>query len=90
MGPNGFSKSDDYDLWESRMKTFIETIGEGRRSAVLECMDNQVLIVARACNLTSSLITAIIFERLRREFGISSTPWAARKTLRDRRQLTEE
>ncbi|VDN14725.1 unnamed protein product, partial [Dibothriocephalus latus] len=73
------------------MKSFIETLGEGIRStAVLECLDDQVLIVATAFNISSSLATATIFERLRREFGVSSTPWAARRSLRVRRQLTGE
>ena len=53
MRPNRLSNSDDYDLWESRMKTFIETIDEGSRSAdILECVDDDVLTVARACNIT--------------------------------------
>ncbi|VDN30959.1 unnamed protein product [Dibothriocephalus latus] len=87
--PNSFAPSDDYDLWESRMKTSIETIDEGSRStAVLECVDDQVLIVAMACKITSSLTTVTIFERLRREYGVPSTPWNTRKTLTGRKQLT--
>ncbi|VDN20722.1 unnamed protein product [Dibothriocephalus latus] len=67
------------------MKTFIETIDVGSRSAaVLECVDDKVLIVA------TTLTTATIFERLRREYGVPSTPWNTRKALRDRKQLTGE
>ncbi|BHF74595.1 hypothetical protein SprV_0501768100 [Sparganum proliferum] len=82
---------DDYDLWEDRMKLYLESVSEGNRSlAILGQLDSDVYAVARAANITSSLTTATIFERLRREFGRSPMPWVARATLRERRQHSGE
>nr|VZI04842.1 unnamed protein product [Spirometra erinaceieuropaei] len=85
--PEKLTIYDDYDLWEDRMKLYLESVSEGNRSLViLGQLDSEVYAVARAANITPSLTTATIFERLRREFGRSSMPWVARATLRDRRQ----
>nr|VZI50391.1 unnamed protein product [Spirometra erinaceieuropaei] len=85
--PEQLTMYDDYDLWEDRMKLYLESVSEGNRSLViLGQLDSEVYAVARAANITSSLITATIFERLRREFGRSPMPWVARATLRERRQ----
>ncbi|BHF60351.1 hypothetical protein SprV_0100331500 [Sparganum proliferum] len=82
---------DVYDLWEDRMKLYLESVSEGNRSlAILGQLDTDVYAVARAANITSSLTTATIFERLRREFGRSPMPWVARATLRERRQHSGE
>ncbi|BHF60906.1 hypothetical protein SprV_0100387600 [Sparganum proliferum] len=82
---------DDYDLWEDRMKLYLESVSEGDRSlAILGQLDSDVYAVARATNITSSLTTATIFERLRREFGRSPMPWVARAALRERRQHSGE
>ncbi|BHF71919.1 hypothetical protein SprV_0401498000 [Sparganum proliferum] len=82
---------DDYDLWEDRMKLYLESVSVGNRSlAILGQLDSDVYAVARAANITSSLIIATIFERLRREFGRSPMPWVARATLRERRQHSGE
>nr|VZH94579.1 unnamed protein product [Spirometra erinaceieuropaei] len=69
------------------MKLYLESVSEGNRSlAILGQLDSEVYAVARAANITPSLTTATIFERLRREFGRSSMPWVARATLRECRQ----
>ncbi|BHF58988.1 hypothetical protein SprV_0100194300 [Sparganum proliferum] len=82
---------DDYDLWEDRMKLYLESVSEGNRSlAILGQLDSDVYAIARAANITSSLTTATIFERLRREFGRSPMPWVARAALRERRQHSGE
>nr|VZH94583.1 unnamed protein product [Spirometra erinaceieuropaei] len=89
--PEKLKMYDDYDLWEDRMKLYLESISEGNRSlAILGQLDSEVYAVARAANITPSLTTATIFERLRREFGRSSMPWVARATLRERRQHSGE
>ncbi|BHF75211.1 hypothetical protein SprV_0501830600 [Sparganum proliferum] len=73
------------------MKLYLESVSEGSRSlAILDQLDSEVYAVARAANITSSLTTATIFERLRREFGHSPMPWVARATLRERRQHSGE
>ncbi|BHF68996.1 ESCRT-II subunit protein snf8 [Sparganum proliferum] len=67
--PQKLTMYDDYDLWEDRMKLYLESVSEGNRSlAILGQLDSDVYAVARAANITSSLTTATIFERLRREF----------------------
>ncbi|BHF71059.1 hypothetical protein SprV_0401411300 [Sparganum proliferum] len=89
--PQKLTMYDDYDLWEDRMKLYLESVSEGNRSlAILGQLDSDVYAVARAANITSSLTTATIFERLRREFGRSPMPWVARATLRERRQHSGE
>nr|VZI52103.1 unnamed protein product [Spirometra erinaceieuropaei] len=89
--PEKLTIYDDYDLWEDRMKLYLESVSEGNRSlAILGQLDSEVYAVARAANITTSLTIATIFERLRREFGRSSMPWVARATLRDRRQHSGE
>nr|VZI26355.1 unnamed protein product [Spirometra erinaceieuropaei] len=73
------------------MKLYLESVSEGNRSlAILGQLDSEVYAVARAANITPSLTTATIFERLRRGFGRSSMPWVARATLRGRRQHSGE
>ncbi|VDL91167.1 unnamed protein product [Schistocephalus solidus] len=50
---------DDYDLWEDRMKVYLEAVDEGARPAtILGRLDNEVYTVARAANLTASLTPA--------------------------------
>ncbi|BHF74201.1 hypothetical protein SprV_0401728500 [Sparganum proliferum] len=89
--PQKLTMYDDYDLWEDRMKLYLESVSEGNRSlAILGQLDSDVYAVARAANITSSLTTATIFERLRREFGRSPMPWVARAALRERRQHSGE
>ncbi|BHF81301.1 hypothetical protein SprV_0702443100 [Sparganum proliferum] len=89
--PQKLTMYDDYDLWEDRMKLYLESVSEGNRSlAILGQLDSDVYAVARAANITSSLITTTIFERLRPEFGRSPMPWVARATLRERRQHSGE
>ncbi|VDM05405.1 unnamed protein product [Schistocephalus solidus] len=85
--PDKLKVYDDYDLWEDRMKVYLEAEDEGARPAtILGRLDNKVYMVARATNLTASLTPATIFERLRREFGRSSMPWVAHAALKSRRQ----
>ncbi|VDL99395.1 unnamed protein product [Schistocephalus solidus] len=73
--PDKLTLYDDYDLWEDRMKVYLEAVDEGARpAAILGRLDNEVNTVARAANLTASLTPATIFERLQREFGWSSMP----------------
>nr|VZI37872.1 unnamed protein product [Spirometra erinaceieuropaei] len=89
--PEKLTIYDDYDLWEDQMKLNLESVSEENRSlAILGQLDSEIYAVARAANITPSLTTATIFERLRREFGRSSMPWVARATLRDRRQHSGE
>ncbi|VDL81415.1 unnamed protein product [Schistocephalus solidus] len=83
--------NEDYDLWEDRMKVYLEAVDEGAHpAAILGRLDNEVYTVARATNLTASLTPATIFEHLRREFGRSSVPWVARAALKDRHQQAGE
>ncbi|VDL92858.1 unnamed protein product [Schistocephalus solidus] len=89
--PDKLTVYDDYDLWEDRMKVYLEAVEEGARSAaILGWLDNKVYTVARAVSLTASLTPVTIFERLRCEFRRSSMPWVARATLKSRRQHADE
>nr|VZI45753.1 unnamed protein product [Spirometra erinaceieuropaei] len=89
--PEKLTTYDDYDLWEDRMKLYLEFVSEGSRSLpILGQLDSEVYAVARAANTTSALTTATIFERPRREFGRSSTPRVDRATLREGRQHARE
>ncbi|VDL89004.1 unnamed protein product [Schistocephalus solidus] len=89
--PDKLTVYDDYDLWEDRMKVYLEAVDEGARlAAILGRLDNEVYTVARAANLTASLTPATIFKRLRREFGRSSMPWVAPAALKSRRQHAGE
>ncbi|BHF70397.1 hypothetical protein SprV_0301344700 [Sparganum proliferum] len=73
------------------MKVYLESVNEGSRSlAILGQLDSEVYAVARAANITSSLTTATVFDRLRWEFGRSPMPWVARATLREHRQHSGE
>ncbi|BHF71708.1 hypothetical protein SprV_0401476800 [Sparganum proliferum] len=82
---------DDYDLCENRMKLYLESVSEGNRSlAILDQLDSEVYAVARSANIMSSLTTATIFKRLRREFGRSPMPWVALTTAREHCQLAGE
>ncbi|VDM05280.1 unnamed protein product [Schistocephalus solidus] len=54
--PDKHTVYDDYDMWEDRMKVYLEAGDEGvRRAAILERLDNELYTVARAANLTASL-----------------------------------
>ncbi|VDL95141.1 unnamed protein product [Schistocephalus solidus] len=89
--PDKLTAYDDYELWEDRMKVYLEAVDESARpAAILGRLDNEVYTVARAANLTASPTPATIFERLRCEFRRSSMPWVARATLKSRRQHASE
>ncbi|BHF70444.1 hypothetical protein SprV_0301349500 [Sparganum proliferum] len=89
--PAKLTMYDDNDHWEGRMKVYLESVNEGSRSlAILGQLDSEVYAVARAANITSSLTTATVFDRLRWEFGRSPMPWVARATLREHRQHSGE
>ncbi|VDM02692.1 unnamed protein product [Schistocephalus solidus] len=82
---------DDYDLWEDRMKVYLEAVDKGvHPAAILRRLDNEVFTVARAANLTASLTPETIFGHLWREFGRSLRPWVALATLKSRRQHAGE
>ncbi|VDN39980.1 unnamed protein product [Dibothriocephalus latus] len=89
--PEKYAIYEDCDLWENRMRTYIELLDEGSRPAtILLFLDYEVLTVARVANITSTLTTVTILDRLRREFGRTLTPWVARKLIKYRRQMAGE
>ncbi|VDL92361.1 unnamed protein product [Schistocephalus solidus] len=48
--PDKLTVYDDYDLWEDRMKVYLEAVYEGARpAAILGRLDNEVNTVARGC-----------------------------------------
>ncbi|VDL85985.1 unnamed protein product [Schistocephalus solidus] len=70
--PDNLTVYDGYDLWEDRMKVYLEAADEDARPAAIQGrLDNEIHMVARADQLTASLTPATIFERLRREFARS-------------------
>ncbi|VDL86427.1 unnamed protein product [Schistocephalus solidus] len=89
--PDKLKVNDDNDLWEDRMKVYLEAIDEDAHPAAIRGrLDNEVFAVARAAKLTASLTPAKIFEHLRCEFGRSSMPWVARAALENLREHAEE
>ncbi|BHF68757.1 hypothetical protein SprV_0301179800 [Sparganum proliferum] len=52
--PEKLTMYDDYDLWEDRMKLYLESVSEGSRSlGILGQLDSEVYAVARAANYYS-------------------------------------
>ncbi|BHF72882.1 hypothetical protein SprV_0401595300 [Sparganum proliferum] len=91
LTPGKLTIYGDYDLWEDRMKLYLKSVNEGSRSLdILGQLDSEVYAVSRKTNITSSLTTATISERLLHEFGHSPMPLVARATLRERRQHAGE
>ncbi|BHF70396.1 hypothetical protein SprV_0301344600 [Sparganum proliferum] len=73
---------DDFDLWEDRMKVYLESVDEGGRAlTLLGQLDNEVYSVVREAAITPTHILP-----LRLELSRSPLPWVARAALKERRQ----